>query len=410
MAVTLTALLALAGCGSSSGDAPQAAAPAGTGAGTTLTPPATLTPAPVEIPASAIPAATPAPADASTPTTPVAAAPVQLTSVEFAQTHIIGAAGRTIQSRNDVTRNVVKRLTLLADRAALLMVQPGGAVSGLQVRARLANGTILGPLTLNAPAALPATDGGRAPYSTVKYSVLLPKEWVQIGASLEVDRSGFTAPVKVAMTVTPGATLSVYTMPVYLFGARPASSIIADYALSARATGTYTIDQEYAQKLPVAALKQSTIGAITMDKLVVPARNDASLCYPAMPASTWADFQALGGDLNGIVLSTLDAIHSPTANRDGNLAASYYGFMQSLENGVQVAASSGGGLGFVGGGTSVSGGDYRPQTIYSAIFNHEAGHGYSLPHAATSRTRWGRKAVRAGATTPTRTSSCPHCR
>jgi hypothetical protein len=286
-----------------------------------------------------------------------------------------------MQSRNDVTRGVVKRLTLLSDRAALLMVEPGSAVSGLQVRARLADGTVLGPLALDTPGALPATDGGRAPYSTVKYSKLLPKEWVQVGASLEVDRADFAAPFKVAMTVTPGATLSVTTIPVYLFGARPAHSVIADFAMSAHATGTYAIDQEYAQKLPVAAMKQATMGAITMDKLVLPARNDARLCYPAMPAATWAEFQSLGGDLNGILLPFLDQIHGPTANRDGNLASSYYGFMQSLENGVQVASNSGGGLGYIGGGTSVSGGDYRPQHIYSAIFNHEAGHGYSLPHA-----------------------------
>jgi hypothetical protein len=81
------------------------------------------------------------------------------------------------------------------------------------------------------------------------------------------------------------------------------------------------------------------------------------------------------------VLNVLNAIHSPTANRDDNLPTSYYGYMQSVENGVQVSASSGGGLGYVGGGVSVSGGDYRPQNIYSAVFNHETGHGYSLPHA-----------------------------
>jgi hypothetical protein len=372
-AAVFSALLALTACGGGSSDGPSTTAPAG--GGTAVTPPATTHPAPVDTPATT--PADPAPADPA----PGSPAPVKLASVEFAQTHVIGAAGRSMQSRNDVTRNVVKRLTLIADRAALLMVQPDVAVSSLHVRARLTNGTVLGPIALNVPAALPATDGGRAPYSTVKYSVLLPKEWVQPGAKLEVDRSDFAAPNAVPLTVTPGMTLSVFTIPVYLFGARPANSIIADYAMNTRATGTYAIDQEYRQKLPVAAMQQATTGAITLDRLVLPARNDATLCYPAMPAGSWAEFQAMKGDLNGVVLPMLSDIHSPTANRDGNLAASYYGYMQSVENGVQVAANSGGGLGYIGGGTSVSGGDYRPQNIYSAIFNHEAGHGYSLPHA-----------------------------
>lgn len=377
--LSLAAFLALSACGGGGGDAP--ATTATPGAVTVPTPPATLTPAPVETPAPATPAPAEPTPSTPTPTPTPAPAPVLLTSVEFAQTHVIGAGGKSIQSRNDITNKVVKRLTLVADRAALLMVQPSANVTGLQVRARLASGTVLGPIALNAPAALPATDGGRAAYSTVKHSVLLPKEWVQIGAKLEVDRSDFAAPYAVAMTVTPGATLAVVTMPVYLFGARPANSIIADFAMSARSTGAYPLDQEYQQKLPVAAMRQSVAGAITMDKLVVPARNDAAFCYPAMPAATWADFQGMGGDLNGIVLNVLNAIHSPTANRDENLPSIYYGYMQSVENGVQVASNSGGGLGYVGGGVSVSGGDYRPQNIYSAIFNHEAGHGYSLPHA-----------------------------
>ena len=286
-----------------------------------------------------------------------------------------------MQSKNDLARGVTRRLTLLSGRPALLMVQASSPVTVMLARARLANGSVLGPITLNLPSALPSTDGARAPYSTSKYSVLLPKEWIQTGVQLELANGDFAKPHAVPLTVTPGAALRLYTMPVYLFGARAANSVVSDYAMSARATGSYGIDKEYLQKLPINAFQQSTTGAINIDRLVLRARNDATLCYPAMPVSTWAELQSVQGDLNSIVLSMLSNIHSATANRDGDMASSYYGFMQTIDGGKQVAANSGGGLGYVGGGTSVSGGDYRPQNIYSAIFNHEVGHGHSLPHA-----------------------------
>ena len=58
-------------------------------------------------------------------------------------------------------------------------------------------------------------------------------------------------------------------MPVYLFGARAANSVISDFAMSARATNGYTLDREYQQKLPVAAIEYATVGAITLDLFAV---------------------------------------------------------------------------------------------------------------------------------------------
>ena len=308
------------------------------------------------------------------------AKPVALSSVELAQTHVIAPTGRAMQAPNDAKNGISKHLELIADRPALLMVQPTSQVTGLQVRARLADGSVLGPLPMNAPGQLPATDAGRAPYSTVKYSLLLPKEWVKIGSSLEFAQStSFNAPVSVPLTVTPPINLKAYTMPVYLFGARASRSAIPDFSLHSRNTAGYTLDQEYQQKLPITTLEQVVAGAITMDQVTVPARNDAQFCYPAMSVGSLGDFQAIQGDFNARILRTIADIHGTTANRDGDYTAGYYGFMQYQDGANQVVANTGGGLG--GGGSGVSGGDYRPDNIYAAIFNHEMGHAYGLAHA-----------------------------
>ena len=374
-ALTLSALMAA--CGGGGGNdtpvttpAPPAPAPGPSPSPTPTPPPPAPAPTPTPPP--------PAPAPVPTPPPPPAV-PLALASSEIAQTHVIAPAGRGLQAPNDVTNKVTHWLMPIAGRAALLMVQPSSAETALQVRARTASGQVLGPVAMQAPADLPRTDAGRAAYSTVKFSALLPKEWLAIGTTLEVDRAGFAAPVSIPVAATPGIALHAYTMPLYVFGARAANSVVPDFAMSARNTAGYPLDQEYQQKLPVASLRQTVAGAITFDTLAIPARNDATLCHPAMTVSTWADFVAAGGDMNARMLGVVGDLHGPTADRDGALAAGYYGYVQAIDGGKQVPANTGGGLG--GGGSGVSGGDYRPELVYSAIFNHEMGHAYGLPHA-----------------------------
>lgn len=284
-----------------------------------------------------------------------------------------------MQSPNEVKSNTNRRLQLIASRAALLMLEPAGDVTGLVVRAKLADGRTLGPITMNAPDKLPATDGGGVAYSTVRHSALLPGEWVQMGTTLEVGNVDFSSPRRIELTVTPATTLKHHTVPMYLFGARAAQSVVADFRLSAAATAGYALDAEYREKLPIAKLDTRVVGAVTIDQLAVPGRNDDKFCYPAMTVSSWADYRAIDGDTNARTLRILSDMRGWTANRDGSFAAGFYGFVQTISGGKQVAAATGGGLG--GGGVGVSGGDYRPDTIYSAIFNHEMGHAYGLPHA-----------------------------
>ena len=362
--VPLACAVALVSCGDDK-DTAVAPKPVDTGASAPATPPA-----------SAPPASSPSPTPGTTPTPPPA-----VSRIEFAQTHVIEAEGRALQSPNDVKNNVTRRLRLVEDRAALLMLEPTtpSATLRLQVRAKLADGRTLGPLSLAAPSALPATDGGRAARSTTAYSVLLPKAWVQRGAQLELGGADFSAPRSIPMTVTPAVVLKQVTVPLYLFGARPDRSVVPDWSMDATSTAGRTLAQEYAEKLPVARFEQVTSAPVTFDQLVLPPRNDDRFCHPALPVASWADLRSLEGDTNARMWNVLGAMHGPAANRDGAMAVGYYGYVQTLDGGTQVAAATGGGLG--GGGSAVSGGDYRPDKVYSAIFNHEMGHAYGLPHA-----------------------------
>ena len=370
-----------------------AAAPAPVQAMALYLPGPSSAPSPAPAPA---PAPTPAPAPAPTSEPVVVSPPAptitpELVGVELAQTHVIPPGGRTLQSPNEAKLNKNRKLQLVANRAALLMLQPaastdvagnGGTVPSvvtLLVRAKLADGRTLGPLTMNAPARLPTSDGGGVAYSSVKYSALLPKEWVQIGATLEVGQTDFSSPRTIAPTVTPATTLKHHTVPIYLFGARAAQSVVPDFILGATSTAGYPVDAEYREKLPIATLDTRLAGAVTIDQLAVAGRNDDKFCHPAMTVSSWADYRAIDGDTNARMLRMLRDLRGWTANRDQAFAAGFYGFIQTISGGRQVAASTGGGLG--GGGVAVSGGDSRPDTIYSAIFNHEMGHAYGLPHA-----------------------------
>lgn len=347
-------LLILAGCGGGGGGGSGAAPIAPT------VPPPTTTP-PITVPGN----------------------PLQISTVEVAQTHVMPATGLNLQSRNDASNNRSRQLRLVADRAALLMVTPMTTSAGIQVRARLSDGRTLGPVTLSTPTQLPPTDGGRAPYSTLKYSTLMPREWIQLGSTLELSSDGFTStPVSVALSVTPASALKLYTAPIYLFGATHARSVVPDYRLSSFSTAGYPLDVEYREKLPIAAFAQAVAAPVTMDTVTMPARNDARYCYPAMSFGSWADYQSVQADTNARMLGLVGDLHGAAANRDDALGAGFYGYIQTrIASGAQVAASTGGGLGYVGGGASVSGGDYRPEVVYSAIFNHEMGHGYNLGHA-----------------------------
>jgi len=328
------------------------------------------------------PDAAPAPAPASSSAAATVQAPTPtpaLLGVELAQTHVIPAGGRSLQSPNEAKLKKSRTLQLIADRAALLMLQPSETVKTLLVRAKLADGRTLGPLTMNAPALLPTSDGGGVSYSSVKYSALLPKEWVQIGATLEVGQSDFSSPRTIALTVVPATTLKQHTVPIYLFGARASQSVVTDFNLSAASTAGYPADLEYREKLPVAKLDMRIAGAVTIDQLAVPGRNDDKFCHPAMTVSSWADYRAIDGDVNARLFRMVNDLRGWTANRDRSFASGFYGFVQTLSGGKQVAAPIAGGLG--SGGVAVSGADVRPETIYSAVFHREMARAYGLPNA-----------------------------
>ncbi|MBS0427122.1 MAG: hypothetical protein JSR41_07525 [Proteobacteria bacterium] len=299
----------------------------------------------------------------------------------MAQTHVIKPEGSTYRSRVDVANKTSKRLRLIGDRAALLMVEPRGGSGTVQVRAQRADGQALGPLLLDPPERLPRTDSQYAAYSTVKHSILLPKEWIQPGTKLQVSRSGAAGSVDVPLSVGPSVDVTLWTWPFFYYGAK-ASASPRSIAIEASSKGNsgITWDRSYVQRMPFSRLLPHTMGPIEMAVGIAPPVNDANFCHPAFAYSSESQLSQSGHDgffTMGQTLLWATAVGKQyTGNNDRDLAAAYWmPLEQSAGNGKQ-SAEWGGGLGGSRRGT----GD---QDEYGATFLHELGHGFSLSHAAT---------------------------
>ncbi|MQR02145.1 M66 family metalloprotease [Glaciimonas soli] len=353
-ATTLSLLLSACGGGggsdgaknSGTSSAPNSGAPSASTT-TPVTPPATST-------------TTPTP----TPTPPVSSGTFSLNSIELAQTHVIPPTGRTMNTADGKSRT----LNLLANRAALLMVEPTTAGGNIQVQVANSN---LGSLTLNTPDKLPATDNGMPSYSSSKYSVLLPKEWIQTGTILKITRGGEIATVP--LTVTAGVNLKVRTVPIFFFGATRAMAIANHQQLEMAGT---SMALDYGQQIPAATVDGQNLGDQTFSDFVMPPTGTA-------PAQAYSSFATLvsasaanGYVLMGQMLGVLPELRSVTANNDGNLNVAYWAPMV-LENPLTGKLTGmGGGLTSVGAGNADGDSDN-----YGGIFVHEMGHGYGMSHA-----------------------------
>ncbi|MBI3284129.1 MAG: hypothetical protein HYZ65_04640 [Burkholderiales bacterium] len=286
-----------------------------------------------------------------------------LNSVELAQTHVVPPAGRSFTTADGKTHS----LNLIANRAALLMVEPARAGGTLTVEAVLA-GASLGSMSLNPPAQLPATDNGMPPYSTSKHSVLLPKEWLQSGVALKISRGGASS--LSALSVVGGLQLRLHTQPLFFFGANrtlaSAQSFDMDAALVA----------DYAQQIPVAGLAAATLADLSFNDVVL-APNGSQ---PAQAVSSYAEARAArnndGFTLMAQMLGLMSEMRSVTANNDRHLNVAYWAPMSLRDPVSGKIIAMGGGLSGVGSG--VGDGDAGN---YGGIFVHEMGHAYSMGHA-----------------------------
>lgn len=373
---------ALAACGG--GGKSTTPPPAGSQGGSTPTGPTTpgpSNPAPPTTPPPGTPPPTPEPPGPVTPTPVPPAGTPKVANVEVAQTHVIPPDGRSLQAPVDKTNNEVRLLRLVAGRPALLMIQPQGQPAALQVRARLASGRTLGPLSLKPPAQLPATDDDAQPaYSNSKYSLIMPADWVQRGTTLELSQDNFaSAALDIPLTAEPGANVNLYTIPIYLWGARPAESEVKDFRLSSIDTNGYRLDYEYQEKLPFAHVNQIIGAGMILDQMVVPPRNDDEFCYPAMPLANREQAAQIDLDVAGMLYGRVSDLSSKTAADDDRFQSIYYGYIQYKHaNGEQKPDIW---TAWGGGNVAISSSDWNPTNLFSAVFNHEVGHAYGLPHA-----------------------------
>ncbi len=298
---------------------------------------------------------------------PAAALPVEAT-LEFAQSHVIPAQGRTWT----FARTGATNLHLVGRKPALALVQITRGDSGSPRLEARRDGALVGSVALAAPAALPGSDqgAGSPTFATNLWSADVPGEWLVPGVSFTVTSTGFTPSAATSPLIGADSPMTVRLMPFYLFGASPANSI----PLSESTQMPVNRQAEMLAKLPVATLDVGPhpAGAIQLDRIVISPRNDsAGAAQPAYVLTNRAG-QRDGFAAMSATLSMMEAMRR--ANGEGSSAALYYSPIITLGSDGRYA-SIGGGLGSLGGG--VSNGD----TAWGGVFIHELGHNFILSHA-----------------------------
>ncbi len=293
-----------------------------------------------------------------TPTTALAT-----NSFEFAQTHIIPAAGLSWTLPNDTAS-----LTLVGKRDTLALVQLGVGNAINPVINGTANGAALGKIALNAPSALPATEAGGAAYKTGVYSATIPASWLVKGLSLTVSADNYLASAATTPTIGAPSVMELNVIPFYLFGANDSNSV----ALSTIQTPSMAIQNDIYDKWAISQLSVKSFngGRVSLPAVAVAPRGDRNgVRQPAYRLSNM-DQQLDGYAAMSATLDLMKLMRS--ANGEDATNNLYYGPMITL-NAAGRQVGLGGGLGGGGGGVG--------DTAYSGVFIHEMGHAYGLPHA-----------------------------
>ncbi|WP_296223831.1 M66 family metalloprotease [Ralstonia sp. UBA689] len=300
-----------------------------------------------------------------------AAGPLTLTKLEFAQTHVLPEGGLAW-----TLPNTTGSFKLIGNRGALALVAIGQTDVQQPKLEAWRNGTLLGSLALNAPAALPPTESNGRPYATDRWSATVPAAWMAPGTSFRVSAANYTASDGHTPSFGTDADITLRVLPFYLFGAndtntKPLSSV--------RAPDTAT-QQEIFAKWPVSALKATNhpIGRVAWSNLVIGPRNDRNNVAQPAYAMTAMNQQQDGYAVMSAVLSLIGGLRA--ANGESPTNNQYYAPILSVDPSTGREFFLGGGLGSIGGGTGV--GDEN----YTGIFIHEQGHAFGLPHAGAAYT------------------------
>ena len=312
---------------------------------------------------SSAPVAPGTPAAPVVPPAPLAA--LTLSSLEFAQSHVVPATGLAWTTPNDS-----QTLHLVGGRDTLALVKLGQADVQSPVLEGWRNGARLGTVVLAAPTALALTEAGGARFASDRWSATIPGAWLTPGVSFKVSATNYAVSAEQAPAVGLDADLKLAILPFYLFGANDSNT----QPYSVTKAPTLAQQLEMAAKWPVAKLHVESIGPINWPSLVVRPRSDsAGVAQPAY-VLTSMDQQKDGYASMSAILGLLDGYRN--ANGEGPTNNQYYAPLLPIDSGTGKYHSPGGGLGTVGGGTAV--GDYS----FGGIMFHELGHGFGLHHAA----------------------------
>jgi hypothetical protein len=288
--------------------------------------------------------------------------PIELLSLEIAQTHALPDGERTW-----ALRGTEYSLHVVGGRSLLALVELGGQVPGPAIEAWVGD-ELLGSVPLDPPSALPPTEAGGPIYRENVYSATVDAAWVRPGLALRAAADGFAPSASKPLPVGVDSEFDMWTLPFYLFGADDDNSIpIAETAKPDEVSAA-----ELIAKWPIARVNfaQHPAGRVDWPYIVVGPRDGG----PAMRVDD-KDEQKDGFAVMSAVLGVLGALRD--ANGEGGTNNHYYAPLMMLTAQGEYE-SPGGGLG----GGSLGTGDH----VYAGIFIHEQGHAFGMPHAGDAFT------------------------
>ena len=283
-----------------------------------------------------------------------------ITKLELAQTHIVKPEGTRWEGENLKD----KELHLVGNRAALALFDLNAANNRIvdAVVEAYVDEQKLGEIVLNTPETLPPTEAGGPAYSATAHWATLNKSWLKPGLELRVRANEGQVTEAQAVNVGAPASLTMYTLPFYLFGLDE-----TDIPFNQVAAPNQTTQDEYFAKHPFANLEMVNhpVGKVKWPYIVVGPRQGR----PAQKVT----HKEQQGDGYAVMSATLGILHAiRNANGDAPTNNQYYApLLMAKQNGSY--GRPGGGLG----GGNVGTGDHS----YTGIFIHEAGHAFGMPHA-----------------------------
>lgn len=306
-----------------------------------------------------------------TPTPPPEPTPepepqLSITSLNFAQTHIIPADGKrwSQQSASGEPKDDIE-LHLTGNRPALALVDitPSNIVN-VQVEGQR-NGTSLGSIALLANSELPPSESDGPRFSQTAMVANLPEAWLQPGLQVRINASNAMPSAWQNVNVGASSNFVLRSLPMYFFGA---NETLVPAAQAARPNDDQ-LDEIYA-KWAVSSIEvpNHPAGKTEFPYLVIPPRNGNSAYR--MNSS---DDSKSGFDPIAAARSIYGSMR--VSSGEQNTAVQYYASL-IFANAEGNFSGVGGGLG----GGHVGAGDH----LYQGIFIHEQGHAFGLPHAGES--------------------------